>query len=82
MYLPSKSVSADQALLTIGAQVLMQLDRPATVSTLWRRVDSWRKENAMPSTVPFWWFALALDCLYALAVIDYQDGVILRLNHA
>jgi hypothetical protein len=80
MILPSKSISEDQALLTIGAQILDQLDAPATVNALWNRVTSLREDRNAPS-LPFWWFALALDLLYSLGAVHFADGQLVR-SHA
>jgi hypothetical protein len=78
MILPTKNVPTDQALVTVGAQVLMQLDRPSTISSVWERLCAWRTENSMPSYVPFWWFALALDFLYTIGTIELTDGTLRR----
>lgn len=74
MILPSKSIREDQALLTVGAQILRQLDTPATVNALWDRVTSFRTEENESSALPFWWFALALDMLYAIGAVEFTSG--------
>lgn len=81
MLLPSKSTTADQALITVAGQILLQLDQPRTISATWEALDDWRRENKMPATVPFWWFALAVDVLYAAGAVDLDDGT-LRMNRA
>jgi hypothetical protein len=81
MILPSKSIAEDLALLTIGAQILNQLEAPATVNALWDRIMSWRSDHASPSNLPFWWFALALDLLYSVDAIELIDGQLAR-SHA
>ena len=37
MLLPTKGVSSDRALITIGAEILDELHDPSSVSTLWER---------------------------------------------
>ena len=37
MILPTKSIAQDLALLTVGAQIIQQLDRPATVNAAWEK---------------------------------------------
>lgn len=74
MLLPSKSVPADQALLAVGAQILLQLDRPGSVSAVWERLREWRAGRGLDSALPFWWFALALDVLYTIGVVDQREG--------
>lgn len=69
MILPTKGISADRALLTIGAQIIKELDEPSTVSGLWHlvRLDRSRTEEYTPLT--FDWFVLALDLLFAIGAI-------------
>ncbi|GAB3688946.1 hypothetical protein GCM10027589_56620 [Actinocorallia lasiicapitis] len=74
MLLPSRSIPDDQALLAVGAQILLQLDRPGSVGAVWERLLRWRDARGADSALPFWWFALALDVLYMLGVVDQRDG--------
>ena len=82
MLLPSKSIPADQALIAVGAQVLLQLERPGSVSAIWQRLVDWRSEHSMPSAIPFWWFALSLDLLYLMGVVSMRDGELVRGENA
>ncbi|WP_121433081.1 ABC-three component system middle component 6 [Actinomadura pelletieri] len=82
MILPTKNIAPDQALIAVGAQVLMQLDQPATVSTVLDRLIAWRVEHKMPSSIPFWWFALTLDFLYTTGSIKLEAGELTRVSHA
>ena len=74
MILPAKHLRHDRALLGIGAELLAQLSEPHTVSELWERTRFARSEKAAPIT--FDWFILAMSFLYAIAAIDYTDGVV------
>ncbi|HVB45659.1 MAG TPA: ABC-three component system middle component 6 [Streptosporangiaceae bacterium] len=78
MIMPSKSIREDLALLTVGAQILQQLDSPATVTSLWERVVSFRVNLNSPSALPFWWFALALDLLYSIGAVELNNGEMVR----
>lgn len=80
MILPTKGISADRALLTVGAQIIRELDEPSTVSGLWHlvRVERAQDENATPLT--FDWFVLALDLLFAVGAI--QTGPVNTLRRA
>ncbi|WP_442906395.1 ABC-three component system middle component 6 [Kineococcus sp. NBC_00420] len=84
MFLPSKSIELDQALIAVAGQILLQLpDRESrSLSSTWAGVQTWRREQKMQSAVPFWWFALAVDTLYAINAIEMQDGVLRRVSHA
>ncbi|WP_406085521.1 ABC-three component system middle component 6 [Streptomyces virginiae] len=81
MLLPSKAIPSDQAMIAVGAQILMQLDRPGSVSAVWQRLIDWREEKSMPSAIPFWWFALSLDLLYATGAVAIRDGELARGRH-
>jgi len=80
--LPSKAIPTDQALLAVGAQILIQLERPGSVSAVWDRLREWRSDRGMKSALPFWWFSLALDVLYAIGVVELYNGELMRKSRA
>ena len=45
MLLPTKGISPDRALLTIGSDLLIVLRRPTTVSALWDRFNSSKNKD-------------------------------------
>jgi hypothetical protein len=77
---PTKGISADRALLTVGAQVVQQLQQPATVSAAWHGVKEWRRRAGYQANLPYSWFILALDTLYTLGVLQYEDGLLVKGN--
>lgn len=79
MILPSKHISQDRALLTVGAHLLTSLGRPKTVSALWEELN--RQDTgtaAMPRPITYDWFLLSLDLLYALGTIELESGLVRR----
>ena len=72
MILPTKGMASERALLSIGADVLRRLERPKTVSLLWDGIRD--RQSSLLGTVSYDWFLLALDLLYLLGAIDFQDG--------
>jgi hypothetical protein len=76
MILPTKGISPDRALLAIGAQVIMQLDQPRTVSQAWARLVQWRESNNHLAPISFGWFVLSLDILFALGVVELDEDVL------
>jgi hypothetical protein len=72
MILPSKHISQEKALLTVGAELLKKLERPKTVSAIW--------EDARISTasISYDWFILALDLLYIIGAIEICNGLLIR----
>ncbi|WP_105970713.1 ABC-three component system middle component 6 [Streptomyces geranii] len=83
MITPTKGISPDRCLLAVGAQILMQLEEPRTVSQTWARFKAWRADNEHFSPVSFEWFVLALDMLYSLDAVELrQDLLVARRIHA
>jgi len=85
MILPSKHLREDQALISIGAELLKQLDEPKTISRLWddlqrtrERVSIGQSTTNHPAAIHFDWFILALDLLYLLGAIQLRRGRIHR----
>jgi hypothetical protein len=73
---PTKGIAPDRALLAVGAQVVIQLDRPLTVSQTWARLREWRREHDHTAPLSFGWFVLALDVLNALGVVELRDDLL------
>jgi hypothetical protein len=74
MLLPTKGISADRALLTVGADILEVLTTPTSVSGLWERFTRARSETLDAERVTFDWFSLALASLFAVGVIELQPN--------
>lgn len=79
MILPTKHLSQDRALLTVGARLLALLSMPKTVSALWEElsrpastVDD--KKRALRYDA----YVLTLDLLCLLGVIELRDGLLSR----
>ncbi len=75
MILPTKGISPDVALLSVGAKVLALLSEPKTVSRVW---DELAKSTAGQSMMPYDWFVLALDMLYAMGLLELERGRLCR----
>ena len=80
MLVPTKGITPDRALLTVGAQIIRILDSPLTVSQAWVRVRELRSSEGVGRDLPFWWFTLALDVLYALGAVDLEGQVLRKLD--
>lgn len=76
MILPTKHLGPERALLTIGARILAEIKRPITVSALWDSLRAGQHQKRSP--LSYEWFILALDLLYMVGAITYDDGVIAR----
>lgn len=82
MILPTKHLREDRTLLAIGADVLRLLGESKTVSRLWDDFQRRHDDDDANSTVTYDWFVLALDLLFALGLVDFQRGRILRTRPA
>lgn len=79
MITPTKGIAPERSLLAVGAQILNVIDRPLTVSQAWNELRRWRIENGHESPVSFDWFALALDIVFALGLVEFRgETLVLR----
>lgn len=78
MITPTKGIAPQRALLTVGAQISLILTEPMTVSQAWTALKTWRARHENDAVLPFSWFVLALDTLYALGTLHYEDGILYR----
>jgi hypothetical protein len=77
MILPTKHLSPDRALLSVGARLLALLRQPKTVSALWD--DLARQagpKDGRNSALSYDAFILALDLLFLMGVLDFQHGLL------
>ncbi|MGC4885796.1 ABC-three component system middle component 6 [Micromonospora sp. DT227] len=78
MIIPTKGITPQRSLIAVGAQILEVIDGPLTVSQAWARLREWRRSHDHHAPVPFWWFVLALDLLYALGVVELDNELLVR----
>lgn len=76
MILPTKYLSHDRALITVGGAILKHLEEPRSVTALWDSVRETQPCKNAEALVSFDWFILALNLLYAISAINYRDGII------
>jgi len=75
MILPSKHIDPRRALITVGGEILDQIGRGASISSLWSRMQTKRKAQSEGS-LTYDWFVLAIDLLYAMGAVELSDGMI------
>ena len=78
MITPTKGITPQRALLTVGGQISLVLTEPMTVTQVWTALKTWRIRHENDAVLPFSWFVLALDTLYALGAVHYEDGLLHR----
>ena len=81
MILPSKHLSQDRALLTVGARILQKLSHPKTVSALWEEFSR-KSETTRDATLTTSYdgFVLALDLLFLIGAIELREGLLSPKN--
>lgn len=72
MILPTKHIPQNEALIGVGATVLVHLTAPLTVSSLWERLRS------EPNVGTFERFVLAANLLYLIGAVEIKDGLLVR----
>jgi hypothetical protein len=78
MILPSKHLSQNRALLTVGAVILRHLSAPVTVSALWEEVSRSSRGPTALSALRYDAFVLALDLLFLMGIIELHEGLLVR----
>ena len=81
MLLPTKGISFDRALLTIGADILENLNSPISVSGLWDRCNRYHAKKSSNERITFDWFSLALASLYSIGAVEWTPASNLRRVH-
>ncbi|MET8626339.1 ABC-three component system middle component 6 [Kitasatospora sp. NPDC004669] len=76
MITPTKGIAPERCLLAVGAQILLQLDEPRTVSQTWARLKAWRSEKSHHSPLSFGWFVLTLDVLYGMGALELRHDLL------
>lgn len=79
MILPSKHLSQNRALLTVGAHILQHMHQPKTASALWEELPH-HGEGKLHSTpvLSYDGFVLALDFLFLIGAIEMEEGLLAR----
>lgn len=72
MILPTKHISPERSLLGVGAVILRNMRGEQTATRLWERVRS------SPEVGTYERFVLALDLLYAINAVTFEDGLVRR----
>ena len=80
MILPSKHLSQQRALLSVGAKILQHLQRPKTVSAIWEELTKADNDKEL-SNMGYNSFILSLDLLYSISAIEMEDGLLAVKKH-
>jgi hypothetical protein len=76
---PTKNLHEDKTIIKIGARVLSILTSPSSLSSIWESYLQVQKQDSNNILcIQFDTFILALDFLYMIGVIEYQDDLLWR----
>lgn len=78
MILPSKHISQDRALLSVGARILPHLSQPKTASALWELMLPFAVRRSDSLSPHYNEFVLALDLLFLMGAIEIHSGLLHR----
>ncbi len=70
MILPDKNILLQYSILGSGANILKVLSKPETISSLWEKLKNKKEIQSFEK------FVLTLDFLYAMNLIDLNNGLI------
>ena len=73
MILPTKGITPDRSILSVGSDLLDLLDSPQSVSNLWSRYLNFRKQMGLERPVNYDWFVLTIDFLFSIGAINLDD---------
>ena len=68
MILPTKHITVENSLLGVGALILVHLERPTTVSSLWEEL------RTFPQISTYERFTLGLDCSIWLTLLSFEKA--------
>jgi len=74
MILPTKHIKLQNCILNLGSVLLNNITGKQTVTLLWD------KARELPEVKTFERFTLGLDLLFTLGLIDFNEGIIVRLK--
>lgn len=77
MLLPTKGISTDRAMITIGANLLQQLEISTSVTDLWENYNQ-KFTTTRKKQITFDWFSLTLAFLFSLNLIEWSESGHLR----
>lgn len=82
MLTPTKNLHEDRTILKIGARILSFLTSPRTVSATWKKYLDFQNNGSVDTPrIQFDMFILALDFLFIVGAIEYEDDLLWRAKY-
>ena len=80
MILPTKHLSPKRAVISVASEIHPLIKRGSTVSSIWNDLQEQHKVSRRVGEVSYDWFILALDFLYLMGKVDYEEGYIRKVK--
>jgi len=74
MIIPTKHTKLANSILGIGSEILKKTNDEQTVSSLWENLRDSSEINSFEQ------FILGLDFLFILGVVEFKDGLLVRVG--
>ena len=74
MILPTKHTKFKNCILSLGSTLLENINERQTVTRLWDDVKNF------PEVMTFERFTLGLDLLFMLGLVDFKEGIIVKVK--
>ncbi len=74
MILPDKTIKLKYSFIGAGSKLLVELENPQTVSSLWEKVRD------LDEIKTFDRYILILDFLYAIGLIEFREGLLKKVS--
>ncbi len=79
---PTKNLHEDKSIIKIGARILSILNSPRTISTAWKSYIQIQESDINGKIrIQFDTFILAIDFLYIIGAIEYEDDLMWRARN-
>jgi hypothetical protein len=74
MLLPAKHVNLSESLLGLSGLILSKLNKPKTIDSLWREIESTVEKKEYPSHHPIENLFLAIEFLYLIGEVNLNEA--------
>lgn len=77
--MPTKHIKIENAIIGVGAEILLILDEAKTTSKLFYDLQAERHRKDL-TTIHFDWFLLSVDFLFTIGAVRYESGLLKKMN--
>jgi hypothetical protein len=78
--LPTKHLPPRRAIISVASEIHTLIKRTSTISSIWSDLQRQHRMSLRVGEVSYDWFILALDFLYLMGKVDYENGYIKKVK--